>query len=133
MVFAPPAITTEYVLVNGNSVKGLSSPSVSDFEGYSSRVLADVVGYDLEKLAKCESSNNPLVVILDSNNRYSYGLFQYQWLTWKSKMKEYQLAPYADDADLMNLIFDRNTQIRLTLLILRNEVEGWQHWYNCLK
>lgn len=84
----------------------------------------------LAMLAFCESSGNPLAVNPNDHGSPSYGLFQYKWATWKWKMAQYGLAPNADDADLMNLIWDKNTQTKLTILILR-EPNGWRNWTNC--
>ena len=81
-------------------------------------------------LALCESSNNPKAVNLNDAGSPSYGLYQYKKGTWISYMKKYNLAPHAEDAELMNFIYDREMQTLLTQKILE-EKNGWKHWYDC--
>lgn len=86
----------------------------------------------LDDLSYCESTNNPTVVILDSNNEYSYGLFQFQWRTIKYYAVKYNMlsddlepAEYADWA--LDPVFARD----LARKILQDG--EWENWYNCLK
>lgn len=62
----------------------------------------------IEKLAFCESSNNPLAVNpRDRDNRPKYGLFQFDFETWKFYIKKYKLFNYAnwEESDWWNAIF----------------------------
>ena len=86
----------------------------------------------LVELAWCESSNRSNIVILDTNGKYSYGLLQFQEATWIYYMEKYNLAPFAERGELMNLIYDDYTQTKLATLILE-EKGAWRNWFNCLK
>lgn len=86
----------------------------------------------LLNLSKCESGNNPEAINPHDHGSPSYGLFQYKKSTWIMGMRKYNLAPNAEDEELMNFIFDRNTQTELTKLIL-SEPNGWKHWFVCGK
>lgn len=85
----------------------------------------------MEDLALCESSNNPLALNPDDKGTPSYGLFQYKETTWKRYIKQYNLLPEAEEHEYMNFIYDEELQRKLTFLILKNEKDGWRHWYNC--
>lgn len=131
IALAPSHQTTEYSVVQGNSFE---TSHISSYNGLPSQVLGDIVERldwpeILEKLAMCESSKRTDIVILDSNGKLSYGLYQYQKSTWIAKMKQYNLAPNAEEEELMNLIFDHNYQTKLTLLILKDG--GWRNWLIC--
>lgn len=89
----------------------------------------DSLCYFLNKLAFCESSNNPLAINPDDKGSPSFGLFQYKEKTWEYKIRKYDLLPYATDAELMNFIFDEGLQTYLTKRILKDG--GWRHWFNC--
>lgn len=71
----------------------------------------------LDRLAMCESSGNENAIVLDVNNLYSMGLYQYQMPTWI----RYGMSP--DD------IYDGEKQRELTKKII--EQGGWENWYNC--
>ena len=90
------------------------------------------VRFLIDKLAFCESGNNPNIINWEDNGSPSYGLFQYKKSTWIMGMKKYKLAPYAEDEELMNFIYDRDIQTELTKLIL-SEPNGHKHWINCFK
>lgn len=67
-----------------------------------------------------ESRGHDMLVILDTNNRYSYGCLQFQMATWLMYSKKYKV-----EGEMM----DCNKQIELTKYIIRNEPDGWRNWY----
>ncbi len=76
----------------------------------------------LDKLQKAESESNPMMVILDSNNRYSYGCLQYQMDTWIGDSRTYHIR-----GEMM----DCSKQRQLARLTVENEPkDGWRRWYN---
>ena len=104
---------------------------VSDSKAPVGRVYA-VLGSDyLEDLAMCESSNNPLAVNWHDHGSPSYGLLQFKEATFKSKVRQYNLLPEAEDSEIMNWIYDGQFQLKLARLILE-EKNGWRAWTNCM-
>jgi len=87
------------------------------------KVLAD--------LAYCESSIRPDIRILDSNNRYSYGLFQFQAQTFLSQGQLYGLVGDIELAEVPNIIYDPQLQLALTRKMIQDNKQN--NWYNCSK
>ncbi len=84
----------------------------------------------IDKLAMCESSGRTDIKILDSNNKYSYGLLQFQEDTFVRYTKKYNFLPEAEESEYMNFIYDGEYQKRLANEILK-EPKGIYNWYNC--
>lgn len=84
------------------------------------------------KLSVCESGNNPNKTNWYDNGSPSYGLFQFKEKTWIEQIRKYNMFPNTEDKELINLIYDRNTQETLTMLMLIEE-NGWLHWKSCAK
>jgi len=79
----------------------------------------------LARLMDCESSGSSTIKIVDSNNYYSYGAFQFQLGTWIGESEKYNLGYSKKD------IFDWQKQKFLAHLMLLDG--GRKHWYNCTK
>lgn len=75
----------------------------------------------LDRLEVDESGRNPLRVVLDSNNKYSYGCLQYQMETFISMSKKYGLP-----GEMM----DCNLQRKITKAMIKDDYKNWRHWYN---
>lgn len=71
--------------------------------------------------------------IVDSNGRLSYGPYCYQAATFKRYVRQFNLLPTTEDAELMNLIADPAIQRTLTSLIITKVPGGWQNWYTSVR
>lgn len=79
----------------------------------------------IEILANCESSSRPLIKILDTNNRYSYGILQFQMQTWLSYGKLYDIETTEEN------IYNGDLQKELAYRMIQDKNSNWNHWYNC--
>jgi len=86
----------------------------------------------IEKLAKCESRGRSHITILDSNNKYSYGLLQFQLDTFISFGKKYEILPdeFTRKESLL-LIHNPNVQKAIAKEMLDDGLSG--HWRNCVR
>src|SRR3990172_8122375 len=70
-----------------------------------------VLSYYIEKLAYCESRNNPEAYNpKDSNNLPSHGYLQFQKGTWIEGIKKYKILSNTEEDEYMNLIYDKDIQ-----------------------
>lgn len=76
----------------------------------------------MKALASCESNGNDKAKVLDTNNLYSRGRYQYQMHTWL----KYQFL-----GTTRQNIFDAALQDMVTKYIL--DTRGDADWYNCSK
>ena len=74
----------------------------------------------LDRLQTDESGKSPLLVILDTNNKYSYGCLQFQMATWQSYSKRYNV-----DAEIM----DCKAQRSVAKSMIKEDWNNWRHWY----
>lgn len=74
----------------------------------------------LDRLQADESGKNPLLVILDSNKKYSYGCIQFQMETWVHYSKKY---------GIMTEIMDCSAQRKLAKLMIENDYTAWRNWF----
>ena len=83
----------------------------------------------LIKLAEIESGLDPNIKVLDTNNRYSVGLFQFQHATFKSLC--------VDKYGLEEDIYSATIQTQCVIEIYNNMgyefVSGYGGWYNSCK
>ncbi len=89
----------------------------------------------IEKLALCESSNNPLAVNpRDSDARPKYGLFQFDIRTWKFYIKKYNLFHYEtwEEADWWNAIYSDYHQEIVLREMIKNGV-NLRKEFGCVK
>lgn len=84
----------------------------------------------LNKLIQVESGGKADIKVLDSNNRYSYGVLQFQMATFKGYVKQYNLLPYAEDREIENSIYDCDLQKALAKRMIQEDYNNWKHWYN---
>ena len=130
-----PNLTIEHSVTGGNAFLTQSLPSFL-YKIQTPQVLGDIVATFpldkefVDKLAMCESGKRDDIRIVDSNGLYSYGRFQYQRATFISKVKQYGLMPNAEDEEIMNNIYDKNIQTKLTIQILKEKF-GYRNWLNC--
>ena len=96
------------------------SPSLTKQQAYQYQ-LEDWI----DKIQYQESRGNPMMVILDTNNKYSYGCMQYQMDTWIGDSRKYGVK-----GEMM----DCKAQRKLAMLTIQNEPKnGWRRWYNSTK
>lgn len=74
----------------------------------------------LDRLQMDESGKSPLLVILDTNNKYSYGCLQFQMGTWVSYSKKYNV-----DTEIM----DCQGQRSVAKSMIKDDWNNWKHWY----
>lgn len=79
----------------------------------------------IEKLAKCESGNNPLAVNHYDGGSRSVGYVQYKDDTWKRYIDKFQLSFSAED------IWSKEAQIEVTKHVITEDY-AWKNWYNCV-
>ena len=77
----------------------------------------------IDKLATCESSQIPDVIVIDTNGYKSYGWLQFQQRTFDYFGEKYGL-PHDD-------IMSPAQQIPIAKAMLKNGL--WKAWYNCLR
>ncbi len=75
----------------------------------------------LDRLEADESGGNHLKVILDSNNKYSYGCLMFQMQTFMSMSKKYNLSGEMMDCKL---------QRALTKAAIKDDYKNWTNWRN---
>lgn len=95
-------------------------------------VLETELSGELLELALCESSNNHLAVNLSdpTPDSPSYGLFQWKTESFYFYNQKYKIVPDLEKNEVLNVIMDREIQIRLTKKVLE-EPEGWKNWMLC--
>lgn len=73
----------------------------------------------LDRLQWDESNKTPLLVILDSNNKYSYGCLQFQMETWNHYSKKFSIKTE---------IMDCQGQRKLARLMVESDYGAWRNW-----
>lgn len=87
--------------------------------------------YDIElndwinRLAKCESGNNPSAINHYDGGSRSVGYVQYKDDTWRRYNDKFGLPYTAED------IWSKEAQIEVTKEVIKNETNGYKNWYNC--
>ncbi len=88
----------------------------------------------LKALQYCESGGRVNVRIVDSNNKHSTGVLQFQNATFKAKGIQYGVLPKdITNEEVEKLVFNPETQELIAHYILQNEPKGESNWYNCTK
>lgn len=82
----------------------------------------------LETRENCRRSGT-----MDSNGELSYGALCFQSGTFKEQAKKYTLFPFAEDAEIMNFIGDRDSQFALAKKMLQDNPENWRRWFTSTK
>jgi len=89
----------------------------------------------IQRLAFCESSNNPSAINPDDGGSPSYGYLQWKTRSFFAYNRKYQIIPDLEYHEVKNIIMCRDTQIALTKKVLLNEANGrgWRNWWNCAR
>jgi hypothetical protein len=87
--------------------------------------LSRIRRYDdwLVSLEHCESGGREDIVILDTNNRYSYSCLQFQERTFNHYTARYGFEDY----DIMNCEHQKDVANEM----LKENYNNWRHWFNC--
>lgn len=84
----------------------------------------------LDKLARCESQDRAHIKVLDTNNKYSYGLLQFQLDTFYGFGKEYGIIPSEMKKwEAKLLIHNPHVQKAIAKEMLEDGLD--YHWKNC--
>jgi len=87
----------------------------------------------LYELAKCESGGRDDIHILDSNDKYSYGRFQFQLTTFRGFGIQYGILPKEiTEAEAEMLIYDQELQTKVASAMIKDGLLHL-HWVNCFK
>lgn len=127
-----PAITIQQPIINGTTLLPLEQNVYVKKQVLASIVMVEDIKWEdylfstydsttanlIYSLAKCESGRRPNIKVLDINDRYSFGLLQFQRATFNELC----------NGDIMNPIH----QIDCAIKILNTENRGWYRWCNCL-
>jgi len=73
----------------------------------------------VDRLAKFESQNTPIIKKLDKNGKYSYGCLQFQKRTFDSVSKRYKLE---------GNIYDCEFQRKLATKMIEEDPNNCKHW-----
>ena len=93
----------------------------------------DKLGWYINKLAICESRNNPNVINHNDGGSPSYGLLQFKLDTFKGYSRKLGLYKDTEDAEFMNLIMGKEDQLKLARAMLEDNWNNWSNWKNCAK
>lgn len=84
----------------------------------------------INQLSLCESGGKSDITVLDTNNKYSYGEFQFQLGTFMGYGKQYGILPQSlTDEEGLLLIHNPYIQRALATMMLDNGLS--YHWKNC--
>lgn len=86
----------------------------------------------ISKIEHCESRGKN-VRVLDTNNKYSTGVLQFQEDTFIFYVKRFNMLPYAEEGEMLNLMYTPEFQRELAYLILEEDLSNLRNWYNCSK
>ena len=82
----------------------------------------------IDSLAVAESGNRQWIVHQDRDGGYNYGCLQFRERTFRFYVEKFKLAPSADPAEVMDLIYDCTFQKRLAARMIRENPDNWKHW-----
>src|SRR3990167_10233711 len=114
-----------------NYVSNPIKPVEAEFEA---RIVSvDLLDKKIDKLALCESGNRADIKVLDTNNKYSFGVFQFQLETFWGFGVQYGILPEGIElAEAENLIYDPEIQRDIALeMVKRGLLED--HWKVCAR
>lgn len=101
-----------------------ANPTVLSVPVAEAAPLATIEQFDwLHELEQCESTGSTTVKVLDTNDKYSYGVLQFQMATWLKYGKDFGTAA--------NNIYDKDLQEQVALSILN--AGGQDNWFVCSK
>ena len=113
------------VLLSAETIPVASTPVENPVNGTSSLAVW------LKALALGE--NCPRNGMIDSNGTSSYGKYCYQANTFIAFVREAEMAPHAERAEILNHIGDPEFQDHLTYWVFIHKPNVWKHWRNTVE
>lgn len=86
----------------------------------------------LDRLSNCESGGRSQITILDSNNKYSYGEFQFQLETFMKYGKQYGILP-DEFTNNEGLLIIHNSSVQRAIAQHMIDDGLTYHWKNCVR
>ncbi|HKW96114.1 MAG TPA: hypothetical protein VJN43_00200 [Bryobacteraceae bacterium] len=87
----------------------------------------------LDALSFAESGNRSWIVHRDRDGRDYYGCLQFRLTTFQYYVDKFDLAPDAEEDEVIDLIYDCAFQKRLATRMLRDNPDNWKHWRGTVK
>ena len=127
-------IAVSLILIFMNRAEAPSLPT-ENIEETKQTQRPDALDKWIDKLAFCESSNNPEAINRFDGGSPSYGYLQIKSDTFWGYNQKYKVLPDLERQEVMNIIMCKDTQIALAREIIINEANGrgWRNWYHCSK
>lgn len=114
-----------YISTRATSSFILEQPIVLSSKVPENADLGNIRRYDdwLVDLSYCESGGREDIVILDTNNQYSYSCLQFQERTFNYYSKRYGF----ENVDIINCEHQKDVANEM----LKENYNNWRHWYQC--
>jgi len=77
--------------------------------------------------------NCPIAGIIDTNNKRSSGPLCFQDATFINFVKKYNILPYAEEHEIINLVGDEDTQFRAAREALLDDPDNTSHWITSVR
>ena len=107
------------------------TPVVEEEEEYAERTPKDELNHFLDYLSMCESENKPHIRVLDTNDIYSVGMYQFQHpivYDYFQKVKGEKITY----EEFLELAYDPVKSRELARYIIENNFQqGKYNWANC--
>ena len=127
-------IAVSLVLILMNRAEAPSPPTAHIQETEEAQ-RPDALDKWIDKLALCESSNNPEAI-----NRFDGGSPSYGYIQWKEDSfwrynNVFKVLPDLERGEVMNVIKCKDTQIELArrVILTEHSGRGWRNWWNCAR
>ena len=127
-------IAVSLILIFMNRAEAPSLPT-ENIEETKQTQRPDALDKWIDKLAFCESSNNPEAI-----NRFDGGSPSYGYIQWKEDSfwrynNVFKVLPDLERGEVMNVIKCKDTQIELArrVILTEHSGRGWRNWWNCAR
>lgn len=123
-----------FILITTSKAEAPSTPPTNTQEAQEKQ-RPDALDEWIDKLAFCESSNNPEAINKDDGGSPSYGYLQWKIDSFWRYNNRYKVLPDLEKGEVGNIIKCKDTQIELTRRVLLGEYNsrGWRNWWNCAR
>jgi hypothetical protein len=118
--------------VNISSLRLLEENTIMFNYSISDKPSEQTLIYDWVNLVSTKE-NCPPEGIMDCNNKKSYGCMCFQYETFKTQVKRFNLLPLAEDNELYNMIGDCDFTKLLARKMLMDDRLAYRNWLNVSK